>query len=278
MFTKILLATDFSQCAEQLWLCLEQFRELGAREVVAVHVTQMTSGGRFADYAKDKLEQQLAVLKAGGFHTKAVVRTGPAAQEIHDVADEENINLILVGAKGENRIREFLLGSTVRDLIRLCEKPVLIEKFKKLTDGHECGVVCVRKFQRVLLPLDFSGDSISLYTLLRDKMANAVDEVILAHIVDQGSSQAEVEIMHQEALDRLTALREDLIDAGIKTEIRIRSGIASRHIVQLAEDEAVTLVMMATRGTGNIKELLVGSTAENVTRYCTRPVLLYPVK
>jgi nucleotide-binding universal stress UspA family protein len=278
LFDKVLLATDFSQCAEQLWHCVEELYQLGTQEVIAVHVTQMASGGRFADYAQKRLEQQLEPLRAVGFRTKAVVRTGPAAQEICEVAGEENVNLVLVGAKGENRIREFFLGSTVRDLIRICERPILIEKFQIPDGEQECAVVCTRKFSRVLLPLDFSENSLRLYTLLQKRLAGVVDEAILAHIVDQGSSNEVMEKIHRDALDRLTAMRENLADAGIKTEIRVRAGIASRHIVQMAEEDAATLVLMATRGAGNIKELLVGSTAENVARHSNRPVLLFPVQ
>lgn len=278
MFKKVLLATDFSQCAEQLWNCAGELRELGAEEVVAVHVMPWISGGRQSDYAQEKLESRLAEVADLGFNVRAVVRVGPAAQEISSVATAENVDLVLVGAKGENRIREFFLGSTARDLIRICDKPILIEKFKMLEDEQACAAVCTRKFRRVMLPLDFSEDSHRVYGLLHNHLASVTDEAILTHIVDQGSSEDVLEKMKQEAQDRLTALRQNLEDAGVATEIRVRTGIPSRYIAQIAEDDAVTLIMMATRGAGNIKELLVGSTAENVARHSTRPILLFPVK
>ncbi|MCW3489146.1 universal stress protein [Dethiobacter alkaliphilus] len=277
LFKKILLATDFSQCAEQLWNCAGELRELGAKELVAVHVAPLT-GGRLSDHAKEKLDQHLAELKDLGFGVRSLVRTGPAAQEIRDVAEEEDVDLVLLGAKGENRIREFFLGSTARDLIRICDKPVLVEKFKMLEDEQECAAVCTRKFRRVLLPLDFSEDSLRIYELVRDKLAPWVDEAVLAHIVDQGSSKKVVEKMKNEAQDRLAALRLNLADAGVETEIRIRTGIPSKYLAQIAEEDAVTLVMMPTRGAGNVTELLLGSTAENVARHSSRPVLLFPVK
>lgn len=278
LFRKILLATDFSQCAEQLWSCAQELRELGAQELLAVHVSPLMSGGQLSGYAQKKMDGHLEELKSLGFKVKALVRTGPSAQEIRDVADEEDVDLVLMGAKGENRIREFLLGSTVRDLIRICDKPVLIEKFKMLEDEGECAAVCTRKFRRILLPLDFSEDSLRIYELVRNKLTTWVDQAILAHIVDQGSSKNVVEKMKSEAHDRLVALRLNLADAGVETEIRVRTGIPSKYLTQIAEEDQVTLVMMATRGVGNIKELLLGSTAENMVRYSSRPVLLFPVK
>jgi nucleotide-binding universal stress UspA family protein len=47
-----------------------------------------------------------------------VVQVGQAPQEINDVAVKEQVDLVLVRAKGENRIRDMFLGNTVRDLIR----------------------------------------------------------------------------------------------------------------------------------------------------------------
>jgi nucleotide-binding universal stress UspA family protein len=278
MFRKILLATDFSQCAEQLWHCVGELRGLGAEEVVAVHILPLMSGGRFEEYAREKLAGHIAEVKKLGMDAKVLVRTGPAPQEINALAEEEDVDLVLVGAKGENRIREFFLGNTARNLIRISKKPILVEKFKMLTDERECAAVCERKFQRVLLPIDFSEDSLRIFSLVKDRLAEYVEEVILAHIVDQGSSREVIEKMKNEATDRLSALSQNLEDAGVKTQIRVRVGIPSNYIVQVAEDDAVTLVMMATRGAGSIKELLIGSTTENVARHSSRPVLLFPVK
>ncbi|MDW7649819.1 MAG: universal stress protein [Bacillota bacterium] len=276
MFKKILLATDFSQCAEQLWHCVGELKGLGAEELVAVHISPLMSGGRLEAYAEEKLSAQIEAVRDLGMQAKVVVRTGPAAQEINALAETEGMDLVLIGAKGESWIREFFLGSTARDLIRISHTPILVEKFKMLTDERECAAVCERKFQRVLLPIDFSEDSLRIFSLVKDRLAKWVDEVILVHIVDRGSSGDMIEKMKSEATDRLIALSQNLEDAGVSTQVRVRIGIPSSYITQLAEDDAVTLVMMATRGAGSIKELLIGSTTENVARHSSRPVLLFP--
>jgi nucleotide-binding universal stress UspA family protein len=274
LFGKVLLATDFSQCSEQLWNCLDELKVLGARELVVMHAVPLTPPARFVDQAEERLSARKAEAEAMGFQAKVVVQVGQAPQEINNVAAREKVDLILVGAKGENRIREVFIGNTVRDLIRTVRKPILVEKYK-VTRGNWTPV-CARKFDRVLLPVDFSEASMWIFSLVKDKLAGHISEAVLIHVVDKGHTEELLEANRAEALDRLNAMRQVLEDAGIRTEVRIKVGIPSQHIIKAARDEAVTLVMLATRGAGSIRELLLGSTAENVVRKSPRAVLLFP--
>ncbi|MBS4023886.1 MAG: universal stress protein [Dethiobacter sp.] len=276
MFEKVMVATDFSACAEQLWDCLGEFSSLGTKEIVLMHAVPLTPPARFVDQARVRLEERKLEVESQGFTAKIVVQVGQAPQEINSVAVKEQVDLVLVGAKGENRIREVFLGNTVRDLIRTSKKPVLIEKFKNARG--KWMPVCSRKFERVLLPTDFSEASMRVFSLVKDRLAPKIAEAILIHVVDSGHTEDLLEVRRAEAGDRLNAMRQNLEDAGVKSSICIRVGIPSEHIIKTAREEAVTSVMIATRGAGSIKELLLGSTAENVVRRCTRPILLFPGK
>jgi nucleotide-binding universal stress UspA family protein len=274
MFEKVLVATDFSPSAEQLWGCLGELKRIGTKEIVLMHAVPLTPPARFVDQAEKKLEDKKAEVEQQGFTAKIVVQVGQAPQEINAVAVKENVDLVLVSGKGESRFREMFLGNTVRDLVRISSKPIMIEKLKKT--GNKLSTLCPRKFERVLLPVDFSEASLRVFSLVRDRLAANIKEVVLINVVDTGRSQDEIEALRAEAGDRLAAMRRNLEDAGIQTFMRIRAGIPSEYIIKTAREEAVTLVMLATRGAGSIKELLLGSTAENVVRSSPRPVLLFP--
>jgi nucleotide-binding universal stress UspA family protein len=116
-----------------------------------------------------------------------------------------------------------------------------------------------------------------VYSLFINKLAGRVKEAVLVHVVDKGHTEEVVEKQKNEALDRLTALRQNLEDADVKTEICVRVGMPARQIAKIAEEDDVSLVMMATRGAGSSRKLFVGSTAENVIRDSARSVLLFPV-
>jgi nucleotide-binding universal stress UspA family protein len=277
MFNKVLLATDFSQRAEQLWNCIEELQGIGTKELVLVHIAPLTTGGRHQGYALEKLNERKNHLESLGLSAKVAVRVGLAAKEISNIAVKEKVDLVLVGAKGENLIRKMIMGSTVWDLIRMGKSPILVEKFKD--NGHENTIACPLKFNRVLLPTDFSDAAMHVYSLVKEKMALHLGELLLIHVVDKGHTEDLVEKQKYQASNRLAQMKKELEEAGVsKVSTTIRMGVPSQHIVRLAEDADVSLVMMATRGAGSIKELLVGSTTENVARESARPVLMFPVR
>lgn len=77
------------------------------------------------------------------------------------------------------------------------------------------------------------------------------------------------------------AVKKDLAAAANKCENEIRSvtthammGIPAETIVKFARDERADLVVMGTHGWTGFKHILLGSTAENVARTATCPVLV----
>ena len=276
MFKKILLATDFSQCAEQLWVCAGELRELGVSELVGIHITPLTGAGTFKKYAYKKLEEHREALETIGYEYKVLVRSGQAASEIRDAAEEVNAGLIVIGAKGENKFRRAFLGNTAWDLVRIGTTPILVEKYKLAEDEQTCQAICTRKLVKVLLPTDFSEESLKVVQKLKKTLSDQGASAVLVHVVDRGSTEEKVKKVQEEMFSRLTELKEELINAGIETEIRVRVGIASEHIITIARDDNVTLIAMAARGAGNIKELILGSTAENVVLKAGCSVLLFP--
>jgi nucleotide-binding universal stress UspA family protein len=45
-------------------------------------------------------------------------------------------------------------------------------------------------------------------------------------------------------------------------------------IVEYAESEGIDLIVIGTKGTSNIKNMLLGSTASGVVKYSTCPVMI----
>ena len=51
---------------------------------------------------------------------------GPAEEIIAAAVKEHHVNLLVMGAYGHSRIREFILGSTTTTMVRTCQMPVLM--------------------------------------------------------------------------------------------------------------------------------------------------------
>ncbi len=65
-------------------------------------------------------------LAASGLEARATLVAGPPEEVIRQTVADEVIDLLVVGAYGHSRIRQFLVGSTTTQLIRTCLVPLLM--------------------------------------------------------------------------------------------------------------------------------------------------------
>ncbi len=72
------------------------------------------------------LEASATALKGAGFAVTAELLPGDPDEAITAKVQDTDIDLLVMGAYGHSRIREFILGSTTTALIRTCHVPVLL--------------------------------------------------------------------------------------------------------------------------------------------------------
>lgn len=88
-----------------------------------VHVVMV--GADKAD-TREQLDWAQGKLKNGGFEATVRVLPGAVEEVLCAYRTEQAIDLIVMGAYGHSRIREFLVGSTTAKLIRLSKIPLLL--------------------------------------------------------------------------------------------------------------------------------------------------------
>ena len=76
-----------------------------------------------------------------------------------------------------------------------------------------------------------------------------------------------------ESSKRIKDLAQSLRKSGFKSSGTVRSGRAHHVITELATEQKTDLIVIATHGHSGLEHLLMGSTAENVVRHATCPVL-----
>jgi nucleotide-binding universal stress UspA family protein len=82
--------------------------------------------GRIDDNARYYLEETAGKLRNAGFEVTTHATVGLAEEVISAAVKEHGINLLVMGAYGHSRIREFILGSTTTTMVRTCLVPVLM--------------------------------------------------------------------------------------------------------------------------------------------------------
>jgi nucleotide-binding universal stress UspA family protein len=136
MFKKILVGTDGSDSATKAVSHAAEMAESMGAQLVLIHVYPPprsdvgSTFGRADAYPSQEIGQ--AVLRDAEKHfgdkvkIKSVLREGDPAEGLIDVAEEERIDLIVVGNKGMTGAKRFLLGSVPNQVSHHAPCTVLI--------------------------------------------------------------------------------------------------------------------------------------------------------
>lgn len=137
MYDDILVPTDGSEPATE---AVEHALDLAERAGATVHVLYVVSeaetvaivGGAAVgelDRRRDEGEAvtQDAVERAAerGVDATSEIRPGTPHREIVRYAEDEGIDLVVMGTHGRSGVRRFLLGSVTERVTRLTDRPVL---------------------------------------------------------------------------------------------------------------------------------------------------------
>jgi len=73
-----------------------------------------------------QLENARGVLTAAGFNVEIAIRAGEVEPTLHAYQAEHGIDLLVMGAYGHSRIRQFFVGSTTTNMISTTSTPLLL--------------------------------------------------------------------------------------------------------------------------------------------------------
>ncbi|MFQ5597063.1 MAG: universal stress protein [Nitrospiria bacterium] len=134
---KILVGTDFSPHSDKaIEYAVEIARQFGSK-IVLVHVIEsfaysltdsMTVVGHekaLSATASALLENQRKRLVETGVSVKSVLADGSPYREMTKKAEDEGVDLIVVGTHGRSGMEHLLIGSVAEKLVRLASCPVL---------------------------------------------------------------------------------------------------------------------------------------------------------
>jgi nucleotide-binding universal stress UspA family protein len=86
----------------------------------------LVGAGRIDDQARYYLEETAGKLRTAGYTVTTQATAGRVDEVISAAVQEQKISLLVMGAYGHSRIREFIIGSTTTSLVRTVTVPVLM--------------------------------------------------------------------------------------------------------------------------------------------------------
>jgi nucleotide-binding universal stress UspA family protein len=140
-------------------------------------------------------------------------------------------------------------------------------------------------FKNILVPTDFSMPSVEgvryAARLARDSSA----QVILVHVIPNLHPRSMFEAKsvpmfpppedaRRIAQENLANVKKSELTGVDRVKTVVCEGHAASEIVRTAQEEQVDLIVMGSTGHSALVKVLLGSTAERVTRTATCPVLL----
>jgi nucleotide-binding universal stress UspA family protein len=287
MFDKVLVALDFSPYTQKILDCIPDI--FGVSEVVLLHVVDATRPARLnwthghpqIENTQLLMEEKKKILEHHGLrvriHVDVIVNAitqGSVAHAILEIAEAENISLIILGAHGINPIQELLLGSVSSSVVRYATTNVLIMHFpqKEGETTPSPASPSPTLFSKVLVPTDFSRSAGDASAFL--KTIPGIREIVLLHVVNRAESSEDIGSHITAAEIRLEDIKKEFIDVGIKATLHVRAGEPSEMIPAIADEEGVSLIAMSAFGLDWVRELILGSTTFSVVRKARKPVLI----
>jgi nucleotide-binding universal stress UspA family protein len=287
MLDTILVPLDGSeQAARAVPYATMLARSAGAKVVLMRALSRRAPGNASEEREEIRTELYLdaAVLRADGLSTESVVRriwpirATDIAGAISAAVDEQGAGLIVMSTHGRSGLGRWLYGSVTDGVLRQTTTPVL------LVPPHADQPLPTDRPLRLLVPLDGS-ELAQEATLTAEVLAETVDaEIVLLRVVeppayplygdgyayipfDPDAQLAEAKQYIQEEANRLQA-------AGKRVTVRALVGQPSTMVAQVAHDEDVDIIMMATHGRGGLTRLVLGSVATATLQRAQVPVLL----
>lgn len=292
---KILFPTDFSPSASQalnhaVYLAQKYRAELHMLHVIVLHQDDPYNPehhfpdlesihARVRELAAQQMTASVEQQEMADLVIKRTQRREvSAAPAIVEYAEEQDIDLIVMGTHGRRGVRHLLVGSVTEEVVRMAPCAVLSVRSK----GEPRPLSEIR---HVLAPVDFSEDSQEALRVARNVAANYEADLQVLHVWENVVHPAfynmgamSIKDIQPDIEERTMKAMRDLYTATEGRNVRVEyfavEGHAAREIVHFAEEHESDIIVISTHGLTGMNHFLLGSVSEKVVRRAPCPVLV----
>jgi nucleotide-binding universal stress UspA family protein len=280
--TKILCPTDYSEAAANALEYAVAVAGWYKAQLTVLHV----GTGPSAQSGMTRLQRETAAISevaaaVGAALDVAVVDGDPARAIVHE-AQQRSADLLVMGTHGIGGFQRLILGSVTEKVLRSAATPVL-------TIPPRAGGKAHLPFQRMLCGIDFSACSLSALEYAQSLARQARASLILVHSLEwpweeppappfeefppaqAAALQAYRRTRELQANERLAALARAGAECGLTC--RVVHGKAYAAVLRVAAEEHADLIVLGVGGRSAVDRTVFGSTANQVVRQATCPVL-----
>jgi nucleotide-binding universal stress UspA family protein len=212
------------------------------------------------------------ITAAGGVVNDRLLREGRVMEEI--LAASASSDLMVLGPRGVNPIRDFIIGSTAERMARMIERPMLVAKQDPAIP-----------YENVLVPVDFSDYSAPALRFASEvapgatlHVLHALDSSLTGRLRSAGVGDEGIDAysdqLQREANASMAELTASLSERTVFKTVQI--GDARVLIKERAAATRCTLIVMGKQGRSWLSEHILGSVTRLVLERATCDVVVVP--
>ncbi len=267
---KILLATDgseFSAGVEREAINLAKIRKshLSIMSVVNAYPEDDALALQLLiEKAEQKANSYMDSIKSkaieAGVSCENLLRHGEVPyQAIVDTAEEQEVDLIVMGRHGKLNMMRFLIGTSTAQVIGQAHCSVLVTPRAAKIEGRN-----------ILLAVDgspYSELAATATATLAGDLNAPVMVLSVVHSEHKESRRQEAEVVVEQTRQRLE-------NAGVRVTSRVMTGRYAKTIIETAQEIDCDLIVVGSHGRTGLKKLLLGSVSERVIGLASCAVLV----
>lgn len=293
-FQKILFHTQFREMSLDALNAILTLKAVGLREIVLVCIISRDDVGfvPYGGYLKEEEERRRediaerlapyqSAIESAGLTAQVRIDMGIVNADVLAIAEAEGVDLIVTGRKKRTLLERIYVGGHTLDLIRRSPVPILVGKFavEVTHDGKTETRINDRPFRRPLLATDWSTPSSNALAVLAG-LKGLAEHVTVLHAIGRrlahGMAAEGLADLKAESRKRLDSAVGRLRDAGIAADALLKQGRTVDQIIQAAQDEAASIIVMGRTGKDWLQEYWLGGVSHQVAEMAPLPVLLIP--
>lgn len=207
--------------------------------------------------------------RVGACEARCSVLFGSAWLELLKLSLTDRDNLVICGTREQGAMSRFLFGSTGLKLLRHAECPVWLVK-PRIDDDAELDILCATDLSDVSEDVVFAAVALSQHVPSKLNVVHVVDHEPQHRVARANITSEKLAELQQRATDQAEAMLHDQIsmtdyrtlDNGLQAHIK--TGPASKTLLQTIEELDIDVLVMATRASEGLSGIVFGNTAEQL--------------
>lgn len=275
---KIIIPVDFSIHSENALQTAAFLAKENNAEIVVVHMLELSNS--FINQSDESANQEtffylkLAEKRFKEFLEKdylsdinvtPIIKHFKIFSELDELAREENVDLIVMGSKGADGLKEMLIGSNTEKVIRHAHVPVMVIKEQPIT----------KKIEKVVFACDFTDDDVSPYIEAKvffNKLGANLQLVYINTPTTKFKNSEELENQMKTFFEKTNETVNSINEVKIISDYSVEKGI-----LYFANASNADMIAVATHGRKGISHFFEGSISEDIANHSKLPIVSFKI-